>query len=165
MEGSSETWAQGGLTKSYQESTHMKHLEYSFVFPPHRPSSNTLPRPRRDIATMLSRAHDTPKRNRQSVSTCEAHPMRGIIAPVRSARISELDAARLESCRRAVPVGRRLMRRRVLDDETEADDRAARRQNVRWSHLSGPVSLFIHASHSDASRLEPPALLFGGFIV
>eukprot|EP00966_Prymnesium_polylepis_P006183 141466-Prymnesium_polylepis.1 len=32
---------------------------------------------------MLSRAHDTPKRNRQSSSTCEAHPMRGIIAPVR----------------------------------------------------------------------------------
>eukprot|EP00966_Prymnesium_polylepis_P137666 3181471-Prymnesium_polylepis.1 len=25
---------------------------------------------------MLSRAHDTPKRKRQSASTCEAHPMR-----------------------------------------------------------------------------------------
>eukprot|EP00966_Prymnesium_polylepis_P074811 1735695-Prymnesium_polylepis.1 len=31
---------------------------------------------------MLSRAHDTAKRNRQSASTCEAHPMRGLIAPV-----------------------------------------------------------------------------------
>eukprot|EP00966_Prymnesium_polylepis_P308655 7132853-Prymnesium_polylepis.1 len=44
-----------------------------------------------------------------------------------SARISKLDADRLERCGCPVSASRRLRRRRVLDDETGADDRAARR--------------------------------------
>jgi hypothetical protein len=116
----------------------------------------------------VTSARYSPKRNRQSASTCErrtpcavfshqytcadrANPSRRVLLSSsasgvetesadflnRRARFSELDTVtdRLESCRRAVPAGRRLTMRRVLDDETEADDRAARRQNARWSHL------------------------------
>eukprot|EP00966_Prymnesium_polylepis_P270897 6258441-Prymnesium_polylepis.1 len=46
-----------------------------------------------------------------------------------------------------MPASRRLSRR-VLDDETGADDRAGR-HNARVSLCSGPVSLFIHASQTD----------------
>eukprot|EP00966_Prymnesium_polylepis_P072094 1674516-Prymnesium_polylepis.1 len=61
-----------------------------------------------------------------------------------------------------MPASRRSGRRRVLDDESGADDRAARRQSARWSHLSGPVSLFMHSSHSDGRAPNSAVWRFHG---
>eukprot|EP00966_Prymnesium_polylepis_P127635 2951667-Prymnesium_polylepis.1 len=66
-----------------------------------------------------------------------------------------------------MPASRRLSRRRVLDDETGADDCERRGDRTRADlTCSGPVSLFIHAStlRRSSPQLRCLAEIRGRFI-